>query len=112
MKRVTTQQLFDMKNVLLKHGVNCVYLSENVEASRYHMRLMGWLFRFDYFSIDQYVIRYPEATLYFKHASSPPHTLRGYKARIIADHNAFRARNPDVQEFLDLIYHSRRYEHL
>lgn len=108
----STQQLVWMRNVLLNQGVTCVYLSATVKESRYHMDLMNWLFRFENFNRDQYWIRYPKASLYFKSASSPPHTLHGYKARIIADHNAFKAGNPDRVEFQDLIYQSRRYEHL
>lgn len=110
-KYETTKQLFWMKNVLLNQGVTCVYLSGSIIESRYHMALMASLFRFEDYSPHQYWFRYPGASLYFKSTSSPPHTLRGYKARIIADHNAFQAKNPDVQEYLDLIYHSRRYEH-
>lgn len=110
----STKQLFWMKNVLLNQEVNCVYLSANAKQSQYHMRLMAWLFRFDYFSMEQYVIRYPKpaGTLYFKHASNPPHTLQGYKASIVADHNAFAdTHEGEYHEFLDLIKHSKRYEH-
>lgn len=112
-KYETTKQLFWMKNVLLNQGVTCVYLSGSIIESKYHMSLMASLFRFEDFSLSQCWFRYPVAGLYFKSASSPPHTLHGYKARIIADHNAFQTKNPDVkvQEYLDLIYHSRRYEH-
>jgi hypothetical protein len=110
----TTKQLFWMKNVLLNQGVSCVYLSANAKQSRYCMHLMAWLFRFDYFSIEQYVIQYPKpaGTLYFKHTTNPPHTLQGYKASIIADHRAFEGiNNGEYQEFFDLIKHSKKYEH-
>jgi hypothetical protein len=108
----STKQLFWMKNVLLNQGVTCVYLSANVKQSRYHMDLMAWLFRFEDYNRDQYWFRYPGASLYFKHASNPPHTLRGYKASIVADHRAFaETHEGEYQEFFDLIKHSRRYEH-
>lgn len=109
----STKQLFWMKNVLLKQGINCIYLSRNLKESQYHMRLMSWLFRCSYLSLNQGIIRYPEATLYFKTTSNHPDTLKGYKASIIADHDAFITINSmnEYQEFLDIIKHSKRHEH-
>lgn len=109
---VSTKQLFDMKNVLLNQGVSCVYLSENARISDYHFKIMLWLFRYDDCDIQGHWITYPNSRVFFRSACNRPDSLKGYRCRIIPDHNAFRDENRDEQEFRDLIFHSRRYEHL
>lgn len=110
----STKRLFWMKNVLINQGVSCIYLSGDTDESVYHMRLMAWLFRHEYFSLPQRVIRYEKGsvTLYFKSAMSPIDFFRGHKASIISDHRAFEHVSRDKYlDLFDLIKQSKRHEH-